>query len=45
MFKLVKTLKAEGISRPWRLAFNIAIKHKYLPRRSYLSLFIDGFRY
>jgi hypothetical protein len=31
-------LKDEGIPKPWRLAFDICVKRRFLPHRTYLMI-------
>lgn len=44
MFKTVKALRREGISKPWTVAFSL-LKSRYLPHRTHLWSDGDGFRY
>jgi hypothetical protein len=45
MLRLYRTLRREGIPAPFRIAFDIAIKSRFLPHRMYLWSDHDGFIY
>jgi hypothetical protein len=42
LLQTVKALRCEGISKPWRMAFAVHVKHRFLPHRTYFRMDRDG---